>query len=174
MKTLKYHVASTVDGFIAAPDGTFDAFLAEGEHATDYLDAFRGYDVVLMGRKTYEVGLKYNVTSPYPTMRQIVFSRSMKASPDPQVEIVADDVSSFVRKLKEGEGKAIYLCGGGELASLLLAEGLIDEVVIKLNPVLLGTGIPLFGPHIPRASLELASSKTYRNGVVLLRYLVTR
>ena len=52
MRTLEYHVAITLDGFLAHPDGTWDGFPVEGEHVTDFFEAQRGYDVVLMGRKT--------------------------------------------------------------------------------------------------------------------------
>ncbi|MBS1811245.1 MAG: hypothetical protein JST84_23985 [Acidobacteria bacterium] len=69
MRKLKYHVACTVDGYIAREDGTFDGFLTEGEYVTDYLESFNTYDIVLMGRKTYEVGLKLGVTNPYPMMK---------------------------------------------------------------------------------------------------------
>src|SRR5689334_22853929 len=93
MRTLKYHVASSIDGFIAHEDHTVDGFLAEGEHVTDYLAALKtDYDVVLMGRKTYEFGLQYGVTSPYPWLKQYVLSRSMERSPDSQVELVSDNI----------------------------------------------------------------------------------
>lgn len=172
MRKLKYHVACTVDGFIARPDGAFDCFLAEGEHVTDYLDSFKSYDAVLMGRKTYEVGLQLGVTNPYPMMKQYVFSRTMQESPDENVTLVSENVADFVRALKQESGQPIYLCGGANLAALLWAEQLIDEIIIKLNPVLIGTGIPLFSGSIKQAKLELISSKTYHNGVLLLQYQV--
>ncbi|MCV3214890.1 hypothetical protein OGM63_15435 [Plectonema radiosum NIES-515] len=68
MRKLKYYVACTVDGFIAQEDGSFDGFLAEGEHVTDYLKPFKWFDVVLMRCKIYEVGLKEGVTNAYPTI----------------------------------------------------------------------------------------------------------
>ncbi len=58
-----------------ATDGSFDALLARGEHVDDFLESYNWFDVVLMGRKTYEVGLKFDVTNPYPAMKQYVFSR---------------------------------------------------------------------------------------------------
>jgi dihydrofolate reductase len=107
MRELKYYVACTVDRFIARPDGSFDFFLAEGEHLTDLFAAFpetvpahlrdtlgvragnRVFDAVLMGRRTYQVGLDVGVTSPYPHLRQYLFSRTLTASPDEEVEIVS-------------------------------------------------------------------------------------
>jgi dihydrofolate reductase len=88
MRQLKYYVACTVDRFIAHPDGTHDGFLMEGEHFTDLITTFpetfpaqfrdilgisgenKCFDTVLMGRKTYEVGLKVGIGNPYPQMQR--------------------------------------------------------------------------------------------------------
>ncbi|MBW4570805.1 MAG: dihydrofolate reductase family protein [Tolypothrix carrinoi HA7290-LM1] len=172
MRKLKYYVACTVDGFIAHQDGSFDGFLFEGEHVTDYLESFKWFDVVLMGRKTYEVGLKEGVTNPYPTMKQYVISRTMKESPDENVAIVSEKIVEFVTALKDETGKDIYLCGGADLATMLFAENLIDEIILKLNPLLFGSGIPLFSGVVKQTDLELTNSKIYKNGVVLLFYRV--
>ena len=173
MRKIKYHVASTVDGFIAHEDHTVGGFLPEGEHVADYLESLRkDYDAVLMGRRTYEFGLRLGVTDPYPWLKQYVLSRRMGGSPDGNVELVSENVIDFVRGLKSEAGKDIYLCGGAELAGALFAEGLIDEIILKLNPVAFGSGIPLFSGATKQSALELAGSKVYGNGVVLLRYLV--
>lgn len=119
MRKLKYYVACSIDGFIAHEDGSFESFLTEGESVTDYLESLKEFDVVLMGRKTYEVGLKEGKTDPSPTMKSYVFSRTMKESPDKRVEIVSDNVGELVRNLKNETGKAIYLCGGSNLATTL-------------------------------------------------------
>jgi dihydrofolate reductase len=175
MRKLKYHVAITLDGFIAHSDRTVDGFVGEGEHATDYLNALKtDYDVVLMGRRTYEFGFQYGVTNPYPWLKQYVLSRSMGKSPDENVELVADQILDFVRQLKTTTGKDIYLCGGAELATTLFDEGLIDEIIVKLNPVVFGNGLPLFSGAIKQTALELIASKVYANSVVLLHYRVLR
>jgi dihydrofolate reductase len=88
MRKLKYYVACSVDGFITRKDGSFNDFVFEGEVVNDYIESFKLFDIVLMGRKTYEVGLKEGKTNPYPMMKSYVFSRSMKQSPDEQVEQV--------------------------------------------------------------------------------------
>jgi len=172
MRKLKYHVASSADGFIAREDGSFDCFPGKGDHVAEYLDSLKSYGAVLMGRKTYEVGLKMGVTDPYPFLKSYVFSRTMKKSPDERVEIVSENAGEMVRKLKDESGKDIYLCGGAKLAAELFKEKLVDEVILKLNPLLLGSGIPLLpdiGRHI---DLELIDTKVYTSGVVLLSYRV--
>ena len=173
MRKLKYHVASTLDGFIAHEDHTIDGFVAEGEHVTDYLESLKNdYDAVLMGRRTYEFGFQFGVTNPYPWMKQYVLSRTMESSPDPNVDLISQNIIDFVRELKAETGKDVYLCGGADLAGRLLAEGLVDEIILKLNPVIFGSGIPLFSGAIKQTDMELTGSKVYASGVVLLSYRV--
>ena len=74
--------------------------------------------------------------------------------------------------LKGEEGGDIYLCGGADLATGLFKEGLVDEVLLKVNPLLLGTGIPLLHDLGRHVELELMGSKVYASGVVLLSYRV--
>jgi dihydrofolate reductase len=187
MRELKYYVACTVDRFIAAEDGSFDAFLTEGEHLQDLFNDYpetvpahlqeivgvqgrtnRVFDTVLMGRKTYEVGSRLGITSPYPQMKQYIFSRTMKESPDPAVELVPSDELAMVKRIKQGVGRDIWLCGGGALAAALFTE--IDELILKVNPVVLGAGIPLFADRVPQTALELAGTRAYANGFALMRY----
>ncbi|MBD2182719.1 dihydrofolate reductase [Planktothrix sp. FACHB-1355] len=170
MRKLKYYVVTTLDGFIAREDGTWDCFVQEGEHITDYLESLNLFDAVIMGRKTYEVGLKVGVTNPYPTMKQYVVSRTMKESPDENVELVSNNVVEVVKNLKNEPGKDIYLCGGADLAAMLFAENLIDAVILKVHPVLIGSGIPAFKEIVRQTDLELIESKTFRTGVVVLHY----
>jgi dihydrofolate reductase len=188
MRSLVYFVACTVDGFIAAPDGSIDAFGFEGPQVPDLLAEFpemipghlraplgvtaenQRFDTVVMGRATYAVGLDLGITSPYPHLRQVVVSSSLGASPDPAVTLVAEHVVDRVRALKAEPGGDVWLCGGGRLAAALVDE--IDELVLKVSPFLLGAGIPLFaGPVGPRA-LTLTDERTYANGFALRRYAV--
>ncbi|MBO9627579.1 MAG: dihydrofolate reductase [Microbacterium sp.] len=187
MRELVYYVAVSLDGYIAGPDGQFDALLSEGDHMaainerfgdtvpTDIADALGVsrdggmFDTVLMGWNTYAVGLPFGVTSPYRHLRQIVFSRSHEAAGE-NLEVTASDPVETVRALKEQDGGAIWLCGGGELAAAIADE--IDRLVLKRNPLLFGTGIPLFGrrPYAPRRFSEVGTT-AFGSGVVLSEYV---
>ncbi|MFG2597790.1 dihydrofolate reductase family protein [Streptomyces sp. NPDC048462] len=165
MRKLVYYIASTLDGFIAGPDGADptgpdgfwpipDDYIAHviaeypetlpgpARTALSISAPGRHFDTVLEGRRSYEVGLRAGVTDAYPHLRHLVFSRTLGESPDPSVEVVADDPVARVRELKREEGKAIWLVGGGELAGALYSE--IDTLIVKLSPMTLGAGIPLF------------------------------
>ena len=187
MRELVYYVAVSLDGYIAGPDGAFDAFLSEGDHMaainerfgdtvpTDIADALGVsrdggmFDTVLMGWNTYAVGLPFGVTSPYRHLRQIVFSRTRTASAE-NLEVTAQDPSLLVRELKAQEGGAIWLCGGGALAATLADQ--IDRLVLKRNPLLFGAGIPLFGPrpYAPERFDEVGTT-AFASGVVLSEYV---
>jgi len=122
----------------------------------------------LMGRITYDIGRKAGLTSPYPHLRQIVLSSSITAPPDPAVEVFGPEVISEVRALKAGPGKDLWLAGGGRLAAFLADE--IDELILKVNPVLLGAGTPLFDAPIGPRPVTLIRHKVYSNGFALMRY----
>lgn len=192
MRELTYYVACSVDGFIAHPDGSHDGFSQDGEYFADLFASFpetvpshlrdvmgihsenKWFDIVLMGRKTYEIGLKDGITSPYSHLKQYLFSHSIKVSPDPNVELVAENAIELVTSLKGESGKSIWLCGGANLATTLFTNRLIDRLILKVNPFLMGAGIPLFAGSIEQTALELVDRKIYNNGVLLLDYRVRR
>ncbi|MGW6204820.1 dihydrofolate reductase family protein [Streptomyces sp. NPDC055089] len=165
MRKLVYYIASTLDGFIAGPDGADptgpDGFWPIPEDyvahlIAEYPETLPGparaalsitaegthFDTVVEGRRSYEIGIKAGVTDAYPHLRHLVFSRTLGESPDPAVEIVATDPVARVRELKQEDGKDIWLVGGAELAGSLYPE--IDTLIVKLSPMTIGAGIPLF------------------------------
>lgn len=175
MRKLTYDVAVSVDGSIAHADGSVDGFLQTGQHVTDYLERLQAYDTVVMGRATYEWGYAFGLVPgkrAYPHMRHYVFSKTLQVGTDAEIEIIRDGAVEQIARLKRESGSDIYLCGGGAFAGFLLERGLIDVVVLKQNPVVIGDGIRLFGASAQTAKLVLESSRTYDNGVVLSRYAV--
>jgi len=185
-RRLVYYVACTVDGFIAYEDGSFGWALFQGEHFTDLIERFpetfpahlrqvfgvsqnaRRFDTVLMGRKTYEVGLNAGITSPYEPLRQFVVSRSLPEISHPAVHVYRGAALDLVRQLKAEEGKDIWLCGGARLAASVFGE--IDELILKINPVVIGSGIPLFDGAVSARATILTEHKVYANGFVFARY----
>lgn len=170
-----YYVAMSIDHFIAHEDETVDGFLTEGHHITDYLDSLSQFDTVLMGRRTYEWGYQFGVQpgQPVPTyahMMQYVFSRSLPEYKHEQLRVVRDDPADFVHQLKAESGGAIYLCGGGQFAGYLLQHHLVDELILKINPIAFGCGIPVFGDFQQTVNLSLLDTKVYNNGAVYLHY----
>lgn len=176
MKEIVYHVAISLDGFIAQSDGAAEGFLAEGPHVSDYLESLKAYDTAIMGRKTYEFGYGFGLKpgeNPYPHMQTYVFSQRLLLTDgaENQIHCVREDYVATVKELRAGAGKPIYLCGGGTFAGLLMDHGLVDRLVLKLNPVSFGQGIPLWrckNPSIQRFGLE--KRKEYENGLLLLEY----
>lgn len=174
MRALIYYVATTLDGFIADPDGGFDAFAQQGDHLPTFLAELPRFGAVLMGRATYEVGLAMGVTDPYPMIeRPFVVSTTMTERPDPRVELISAEVVDRVRQLKAEPGDPIWLCGGGRLARTLWDAGLIDEIWLKQNPLVLGAGIPVFAPGgVDPRQLTLQDVRRFDSGVCELRYRV--
>lgn len=192
MRELVYYIAGSIDGFIGHEDGSFSGFPWDEAYLADLAETFpetfpvqlremvgaRGpnkrFDAVLMGRKTYEHALNEGITNPYDTLKSYVFSRTMKESLDEHVTLVSGNAVEVVRALKQEAGKAIWLCGGAALAATLFDASLVDTIILKLNPVLFGSGIPLFAGGVSLANLELTGSKVYSSGHVLLHYRVKR
>lgn len=173
MRKLIYLIATSIDGFIAHPDGSIDGFLMEGSHADDYAAAIQSYDTILMGRATYTFGYAYGLEPgqrPYPWAENWVFSKSLDFTPAPGLHLSANDPVETVRTLKQKPGTDIYLCGGGALAGTLLSGGEIDRLVLKINPIVLGDGIPLFGGQPSLTHFMPTDQKTYDNGVMTITY----
>lgn len=172
MRSIVYDFALTVDGFICREDGSADGFIPDGDHLTDYLARLEQYGTVIMGRKTYEFGYEFGLRPgdrAYPHMDHYIFSDSLQLDSD-QVNVVGRNNIDLVRKLKTAPGNDIYLCGGGVFAGMLLEHNLIDQLVIKLNPILFGQGRRPFSQGTDSTTLSLVDSKAYDNGVSLLRY----
>jgi dihydrofolate reductase len=173
MRKITFRVANSLDNYIARNDGAVDWILG-GEEATSAMSEFwKNLDTVVMGRKTYEPVLKSGTPFPtYPGVKNYVLSRTLKESPDKNVEIIREDAAEFIRKLKNQDGKDIFVMGGGLLAKPLFEMNLIDEVGVNIHPILLGSGIPLFHEMSRQIDLELIGCKSFKNGCVSVTYRV--
>jgi dihydrofolate reductase len=174
MRKVTFGGANSLDNFFARKDDTVDWLIWSDEAASVMTDYWKTIDTVLMGRRTYEVALKQSKGSgnPYPGVKTYVFSRTLKKSPDKNVNIIAEDAAKFVKKLKNQDGKDICVMGGGLLAKSLFEANLIDEIGFNIHPVLLGSGIPLFHEMNHQIDLELLDCKPFKNGCVCVSYRV--
>ena len=170
-RRLRYQVASSLDGFIATPNGGYDWIVMDP--AIDFKALYNEFDAAVMGRKTYDVGKAQGASVAMPGIDVVVFSRSLTPVDMKGVRIVNDAPADVVRALKSRPGKDIWLFGGGELFRALLDAGLVDTVELAVMPVLLGDGIPVLPPGAS-ASLVLSDVKRLpASGIVVLAYSVT-
>ena len=138
-----------------------------------YLSDLKEFDTVIMGRKTYEFGYRFGIEPgqpAYPHMQHFIFSDSLSFdNPHENVTVCKPDLD-FIKRLKKESGTDIYLCGGGKFAGWLLDNKLIDVLKIKLNPLVLGSGVRLFGESEKEYKLELLESKVFEEGLQIMEF----
>jgi dihydrofolate reductase len=174
MRIIRYVVASSLDGYIAGPNGEADWIPMAPD--IDFAAVFEEFDTLLMGRRTYETLLAQGgARGPFAGFRIVVVSRTLDPKAHPEVSVIADDLAGQVDALRHLPGKDIWLFGGGHLFRTLLDLGLVDTVEVALIPVLLGAGVPLLPDRATRAGLELAGHRAYpKTGTIQLRYRLSR
>jgi len=172
MRQVVYSVAMSLDGYIAGPRGEADWIVMDPDINFDSI--FARFDVILMGRKTYEATRSSRGGGSMPGMDSYAFSRTLRQA-DCRGVTVSDDPSRTIAALKDQPGKDIWLFGGGVLFRTLLERGLVDRVSVAVIPVLLGSGVQLLRGLSTRAELQLAEHQLYsRTGTALLEYAVIR
>jgi dihydrofolate reductase len=173
VRRLRYQVATSLDGYIAGPNGEFDWIVMDPD--IDFAALFAQFDTAIMGRKTFLATLQEGGNGAMPGLDVVVFSRTLRAADYPAVSIVNTDPAGHVRALKARSGKDIWLFGGGELFRTLLEAGLVDTVEPAIVPVLLGGGIPMLPSTARRIKLSLSTHRSYpKSGIMLLEYAVSR
>jgi dihydrofolate reductase len=168
------NLATSADGYIARPDGDIEWLTRRPPPKGFYgMGKFmRSIDTKLLGRKTYDVSVGLGATFG-STTRHYVFSRQPSpASVPPGVEFIAGGIGSFAKRLRNQQGKNIWMMGGGEIIASFLDEDAIDEFIISVVPVFIGDGIPLIAPRHRDVRLSLRSVQRFPDGVVQLHYNV--
>ena len=171
MRRVRYVVAMSLDGYIAGPNGEADWIIMDPD--IDFRTLFEQFDTFLLGRRTFE-GIGGAAGGGPQGAQTIVFSRTLRQEDHPNVTIVAEKPEQALADLRAKPGKDIWLFGGGSLFRSLLEARLVDGVEVSVIPVLLGEGIPLLppAPSSERFKLRLASSRTFKTGIVSLEYTV--
>ncbi len=171
------YIATSVDGYIARPDGDV-AWLDRPRPKGNYgMGAFnKSIDTILWGRKTYSKGLEMGMKASWfeAGVENYVFSRQPQESMEAGFKLVGQPVKAFAQELRAKRGKNLWMMGGGEIIASFLDEGEIDEFIINVVPVLIGEGIPLIQPRHRLIRLKLLSSKKFPDGMVTSHYRVLR
>jgi len=162
-------IATSVDGFIAREDGTFDFLSIVEQPDQDYgfAEFFGSVDALVIGRNTYETALAFDEW-PYAGKRCIVLTHRETPSLHGE-QFFSGAPGALVEQLGLGGAQRLYVDGGAVIRSFLGAD-LIDDFTLSIIPVLLGRGISLFGNEVPELRLTLESSESYASGLVQLRY----
>jgi dihydrofolate reductase len=177
----------SIDGFFAGLNGEIAWFIHDpkvDQAAHEMMHA----DTLLLGRTTYQMFVSYwphvakdpdapaearQIADELGQMNKVVFSKTLKELDWVNSKLVKGDVAQEARKLKQGNGPDITLFGSGTIMRQLAREGLIDEYLLTVTPVVLGNGKPLF-QTTKRSNLTLAEARSFRSGNVLLHYRVNQ
>jgi len=172
VRALRYSVASSLDGYIAGPNGEFDWIVVDPE--IDFAAMYATFGGIVMGRRSYDVYVSTGGAMG-PALPTYVYSRTLPEGERDGVTFARDAVS-HVRALKAaGDGKPLWLWGGGDLFRQLAQAGLVDGVDVAIIPVVLGDGLPLMAAPGPMLRLRLRSHRLYAaTGTLALEYDVSR
>jgi dihydrofolate reductase len=166
----------TLDGRFEGPGQDISWFLFDEELERYILETQQTADTLLFGRVTYEgmasywptaVGVIADFMNAIP---KVVFSRTLDTADWNNSRLVKDNVAEEVRRLKAQPGGDIFVFGSADFADTLFEHGLVDEVRIGLNPVVLGSGTPFFKDSPHRRQLQLLQLRPLKSGVVILHY----
>ncbi len=179
-KTYLFMMVS-LDGFFEGPNQELDWHNVDEEFDEFTIDQLDETDTILFGRKTYEMMASFwpsdvakendpIVAEKMNTTAKVVFSKTLEKADWQNTRLVRDGVKETVEDLKRQPGKDIAVFGSSDLSVSLLQLGLLDELRIMVNPVVLGDGKRLFEGMRDRLSLRLLKTRSFRSGNVLLYY----
>ena len=171
--TLSVFIGTSLDGFIARPDGALDWLPEGGGEPHGYDEFIASVDALVIGRKTFETVLTFGAW-PYGDKRVVVLSSrpvDLSAAIGGVVEQMAGPPAEIVARLAASGAQHLYVDGGITIQRFL-REGLVQRLIITRVPVLIGAGVPLFGtlPHDVR--LRHVATRSYPSGLVQSEYTV--
>lgn len=167
-RKLVLYIATSLDGYIATEDDSLDwLFKVEGEGDNGYSEFYETVDTILIGRRTYDWVMDHeNGNFPYKNKKCYVFSKTLSGKNE-NVEFINEDIVNFTNRIKENDGKNIWIVGGGDLLHFFIKEKLVDEFIITMAPTLIGRGIPLFKEVDFEIELVLKSMRRFNQFVEL-------
>lgn len=167
MRKVVLGLGISLDGYIARLDGSVDFLFMPKDYSMGPF--FKTVDTCVLGRKTYDDGLKMGGTFD-GSMKTYVFSKTLPPGERNNVTFTNDSPGDLVAAIRKKPGKNIWLMGGGIIIRDFLKEDLVDELYIGVVPTLIGEGIPLFPSGFPQREFTLLENKTYSRGLIALRY----
>lgn len=160
-------IATSLDGYIASPDGTVDWLFHDADYG--YTEFMASVDAVVMGRKTWEQTRTFEDV-PFAGKQVLVFSRSQSYANESRIRFVEGDPATTINETQSTITKDIWLVGGGDLIQQFIQGNLIDEFRLFVHPILLGEGIPLFTQKSQRTNLTFVGSQSFPSGLMELKY----
>jgi dihydrofolate reductase len=165
------YIATSLDGFIATPEGGIDWLhqIETPEEDYGYEAFYAAVDVLVMGRRTYDQVLTFGEW-PYPGKPVYVMTHQPLSTDLSEISATAQSPSSLVKTCEQRGYRRLWVVGGAALVAAFRTEGLISDYILSVIPVMLGVGIPLFKTPGPTAALQLQNAETFLSGVVQLTY----
>ena len=181
MRKIFAFIMTTLDGYYEGPNQEFDFWVVDEEFNQFAVEQLDEVDTLLLGRVTYQEMAAYwptpageqddpTVAARMNGLSKIVVSRTLDKAEWVNTRLITGDVATELTTLKEQRGKDIAILGSSDLTASLLQTGLLNEVRIMVNPVVLGAGKSVFRTAGERAGLKLLKSRCFKSGNVLLYY----
>ena len=181
MRKIIFQMMTTIDGFFEGPDRELDWHNVDKEFLQTAIDLLNSADTILFGRVTYQMMAEYwptpaaiaddpVIAERMNNLPKIVFSKSLDRVDWQNSMLVTGDIAGEVARLKQLAGRDMVIFGSSDLAVALLKPGLIDEIRIIVNPLVLGSGKTLFQGFNDRLKLQLLETRTFPSGSIFLRY----
>ncbi|MBL7943614.1 MAG: dihydrofolate reductase family protein [Flavobacteriales bacterium] len=186
MRKLISFMHISLDGFVAGPNGEMDWIKVDQEIFDHVGSRTRLSDTALYGRVTYEMMESYWPTAAdkpnatkhdieharwYKEVRKIVLSTTLVAAETTKVKVISADIEQQVGAIKSTTNSDILVFGSPRATHALMRANLIDGYWLFVNPIVLGSGVPLFSGDHQRSNLQLQSCRRFDCGVVALEYV---
>ncbi|HMG41969.1 MAG TPA: dihydrofolate reductase family protein [Acidimicrobiales bacterium] len=182
MRKFKLQVQTSIDGYMAAPDGQpggMDVPFSQDVYA--YMDALtESVDCIVLGRKTAEGFIPAWESRPDDEPEaltdwindtpKVVISNTLTTSPWDNAVVAGGDIVETVNELKARPGGDLIAYGGGTLVSSLIADNLVDDLYLFVNPTAFGGGMPVFGPLDANRRFRLVGAQPFDCGIIALHY----
>jgi dihydrofolate reductase len=171
MRKVILSLAMSLDGFIAKPDGNVEWLKkVPNPDNTDhgFGEFYKTIDTTIMGHNTYKEILGFGIPFPFQDKKNFVISRSTQ--PDAPFVQFTKEIVRLIADLKVQGGDNIWLIGGGQINTAFLNEGLIDELLVRIVPIVIGEGLPLFAHRAAETIFQLIKTDTFSTGTIQLTY----